>query len=335
MNHEEPAGTLRRLEVPSTSDLDTVPLLQLVTAVRRRLAAGEGLGHDVDQLGLLSIEAELAGDVVDNRFSRSRIAMLAAMAEPLVTAGKLRIEGATVVELGCGSINPLGTLLFHVLAGAREAHGFDLDPPQDVRSAVRVLARLSGYLLSEPSFLMPWVRIDRAMVARRLVGFDLLRLWQGDSGGIDERRLRLHRRSAADTGMPSASVDYAYSVSFLEHVPDVDAVVAELARITRPGGFGVHSIDGIDHWHYSDPALHPLSFLREPAGPALVHGSNRLRPSQFLPVFERHGFVVERYDSYDVRPITDEVRATFAPPFREMSLEVLSHISGVVTLRRR
>lgn len=335
MNHEEPAGTLRRLATPSTSDLDSVPLLELVTAVRRRLAAGEGLGYDVDQLGLLSIEAELAGDVAGNRFSRARVAMLAGMAEPLVSAGKLQIEGSSVVELGCGSINPLGTLLFHVLAGAREAHGFDLDPPQDVRSAVRVLARLSGYLLSEPSFLLPWLRIDRAAVARRLVGFDLLRMWQGQPDGIDERRLRLHRRSADDTGLPTASVDYAYSVSFLEHVPDVEAVVAELARITRPGGFGVHSIDGVDHWYYGDPKLHPLGFLREPAGAVLVHGSNRLRPAQFLPVFERHGFVVERYDVHERLPVTDEERTTFVAPFRDLPLDVLGQLTGVVTVRRR
>lgn len=335
MNHEEPAGTLRRLATPSTSELDSVPLLELVTAVRRRIAAGEQLGYDVDQLGLLSIEAELAGDVAGNRFSRTRMAMLAGMAEPLITDGRLRIEGASVVELGCGSINPLGTLLFHVLSGAREAHGFDLDPPQDVRTAVRALARLSGYLLSEPTFLLPWLEIDRVSVARRLVGFDLLRMWQGEPDGIDERRLRLYRRSADDTGLPSGSVDYAYSVSFLEHVPDVDAVVAELARITRSGGFGVHSIDGIDHWHYGDPKLHPLEFLREPVGPSLVHGSNRLRPVHFLPVFERHGFVVERFDVHDLRPITDEVRATFAPPFRELSLDVLGQLTGAVTVRRR
>jgi SAM-dependent methyltransferase len=335
MNHEEPAGTLRRLATPTTSDLDAVPLLDLVTAVRRRLAAGEGLGYDVDQLGLLSMEAELAGDVPGNRFSRARVALLAGMAEPLVSLGKLRIEGASVVELGCGSINPLGTLLFHVLAGAREAHGFDLDPPQDVRTAVRALARLSGYLLSEPTFLLPWLKIDRAAVARRLVGFDLLRMWQGEPDGIDERRLRLHRRSADDTGLPSASVDYAYSVSFLEHVPDVEAVAAELARITRPGGFGVHSIDGIDHWHYGDPKLHPLEFLRDPDGAALVHGSNRLRPAQFMPVFERHGFVVERFEVHDQVAISVEDRATFAAPFRDLPLEMLGQLTGVVTLRRR
>lgn len=335
MNYEEPAGTLRRIATSSPSDLDSVPVLDLVTALRRRLAAGVDLGFDVDQLGVLSIESELAGNVLGNRFACARVAMLASMAEPLVSAGKLRIEGATVVELGCGSINPLGTLLLHVLCGAAAAHGFDLDPPQDVRSAVRVLARLASHMLCMPKLLVPWLPVDRAFVARQFEGFDPVRLWQGEPDGIDARRLRLHRRSAGDTGLPGASVDYAYSVSFLEHVPDVDVVAAELARITRPGGFGVHSIDGIDHWHYGDQKLHPLEFLREPAGPPLVHGSNRLRPAEFLPVFERHGFVVERYDVHERLVVSEEVRATFAEPFRSLSPDVLGQLTGVVTLRRR
>ncbi|MFN9703698.1 MAG: methyltransferase domain-containing protein, partial [Planctomycetota bacterium] len=57
--------------------------------------------------------------------------------------------------------------------------------------------------------------------------------------------------------MPFADgeVDACTSVSFLEPVADVDAVLAELARVVRPGGIVVHAIDGVDHASYGDAAV--------------------------------------------------------------------------------
>jgi SAM-dependent methyltransferase len=245
------------------------------------------------------------------------------------------LRDATVVELGCGSVNPLGALLVHLLAGAREVHGFDLDPPQDLAAATRALARLATYMLANPAWLAPDLGLTHDDVARQLAGFDLVRLWHGDPGGIDARRLQLHRAPAEHTGLASGSVDLVYSVSFLEHVADPDLVVAELARITAASGCGVHGIDVADHAAYGTPRLHPLDFLRRPLGPALVNGSNRLRLQQFVPVFERHGFTVTACEVHQRIEVDDALRASFAPPFRELDRDVLAALGGMLFVRRR
>jgi ubiquinone/menaquinone biosynthesis C-methylase UbiE len=55
-----------------------------------------------------------------------------------------------------------------------------------------------------------------------------------------ERKLdsvRLIQGDARQTGMPSSSFDLAHARLLLVNVPEPEGVVAELARITRPGGF--------------------------------------------------------------------------------------------------
>jgi SAM-dependent methyltransferase len=292
-------------------------------------------GEDSDRLGLLSMELELRADVFNSRYSRRRVSDVFQMATRFREAGRFHPRGATVVELGCGAANPLATLLVHVLAGAEAAHGFDLRPPRDLVAAVRGLARVATYMLAEPALLAPGFGLDRAEVARNFEGFDLVRMWLGDPGGIDQQRLRLHQGSAASTGLATGSTDFAYSVSFLEHVDDPDAVVGELARITRSGGCGTHSIDGKDHWMYGNVALHPLEFLVEPGEPRLVHGSNRLRPHEFVTLFERHGFAVEELLVQERCHVPESLRERMGPRFRAMATADLEAVAGTIFVRRR
>lgn len=334
----DPAGRLNRLWAAARTGLGDVPLRDLAVELRARVrdAALASLHGDVaDQLGLLSIELETLADVFGNRFSRNRANELFHMASRFLGAGKTPLAGAAVAEFGCGSVNPLAALLVFVLAGARIAHGFDLDPPQNVPAAVRGLARIATYMLAEPSLLAPGQGLTREAVARHFAGFDLIRLWQGDPAGIDEQRLQLHRTPAEHTGLADASLDFTYSVSFLEHVADPAALVAELARITRRGGTGAHSIDGKDHSSYGDATRHPLDFLRLPAGPGLVRGSNRLRPLQFVALFEAGGFEVVSFDVHERVPVPADLRAGFAAPFRELADDVLGAVGGAIFVRRR
>jgi SAM-dependent methyltransferase len=49
--------------------------------------------------------------------------------------------------------------------------------------------------------------------------------------------------SGATLPCPDAAVDLTYSISVLEHMPDPVPIVAELARITRPGGLFLVTMD--------------------------------------------------------------------------------------------
>lgn len=54
-------------------------------------------------------------------------------------------------------------------------------------------------------------------------------------------RITTHHSGDETIPLPDASVDRVYSRNVLEYVPDVDAVLAELARVLRPGGTMVAS----------------------------------------------------------------------------------------------
>ena len=85
-------------------------------------------------------------------------------------------------------------------------------------------------------------------------------------------------------------VDIVVSTSVYEHLPagEVDSITAALAKLTRPGGIGIHFIDLRDHYFkypfemltFSEPTwrkwLNPTSNL------------NRYRFRDYVSVFEKH-----------------------------------------------
>lgn len=73
-----------------------------------------------------------------------------------------------------------------------------------------------------------------AQVARSAMGVDL-------SGGMlakaASRGLTVVQASATELPVATASVDVAYSFKVLAHIPDIQAALAEMARVVRPGGW--------------------------------------------------------------------------------------------------
>jgi SAM-dependent methyltransferase len=74
---------------------------------------------------------------------------------------------------------------------------------------------------------------EAATVARRAVGLDLSRGMLAPAQG---RGLAVVQGSLTDVPLPSASFDLVYSMKVLAHVPPIERAIAELARLTRPGG---------------------------------------------------------------------------------------------------
>jgi len=333
-----PDGALRRLDERGSGALRDVATRDLVVELRDRLRAADlklQRGDLADQLGLLGIEIEVRTESPWNRFSRTRVASIAGLLAPAIEDGSLQMEGATVLDLGCGSIHPLGPSLLHVLCGAKLAIGVDLDPPQDPVAASRVMCRLALAMLAAPEHVMPWAKRTRQQVLRALDGFDLAKLWFGDVSGIDDRRLQLRHVSAASLPFADNSVDACTSVSFLEHVDDVDAVLREMARVLKPRSYAVHAIDGLDHGSYGDDSIGPLDFLCEPADARQVRGCNRLRPVEFIERFERAGFEVLSFEEHARIEVDASLRARFAKPWRDMSARELEVTQGAIRVRKK
>jgi SAM-dependent methyltransferase len=74
---------------------------------------------------------------------------------------------------------------------------------------------------------------EAAAVARSAVGLDLSR---GMLRPAQARGLKVVQGSLTAVPLPSASFDLVYSMKVLAHVPPIQAALAELSRLVRPGG---------------------------------------------------------------------------------------------------
>jgi SAM-dependent methyltransferase len=149
---------------------------------------------------------------------------------------------------------------------------------------------------------------------------------------------------ASATGLPEASIDLAYSVSVLEHVPshDIARILRESARIVAPGGAILHSIACCDHYALFDRSITELNYLQydERAwrkwNNALQY-QNRLRAPDFLGMVAASGFrTVSEYPHREPRTLARLDELKLAPEFHKYSREEWSITSlGLVALREQ
>jgi ubiquinone/menaquinone biosynthesis C-methylase UbiE len=189
-------------------------------------------------------------------------------------------------------------------------------------------------MLVDPMSILEWDKVERHDLLSNIASFDLAKLRAGDEAGIDPQRFTYLQNSAESISLPDGVADVVYSNAFLEHVPDMDAVARELARITRPGGLNIHGIDGKDHRHYADANIPPLKFLEISSNEPIVEICNRIRPLAIPAVFERHGFTVVEQEVFERIDVTDEMRMQFAEPYRSMPQDHLEVLSGLIVFRR-
>lgn len=123
-------------------------------------------------------------------------------------------------------------------------------------------------------------------------------------------------------GIATGSVGFTWSTSVLEHVrrDEMAWLLAELHRVTAPGGLGWHAVDLMDHL---GGGLHNLRFgerLWEAPWFARASGfyTNRLREPEFLALARAAGFRahVAWRERWAALPLP---RARMAPPFRDMA----------------
>ena len=297
----------------------------------------EGLGDYDADLGVAQTLADRLRPVLDHHGNRLSPTYLQAVFQRLY--GKVAhllppLRGARVVELGCGSWAPMNLGMALLALGADTATGVDLDYPRDVPRAIQALADVVVWLLTSPERMLGARAVSRAEILANVASFDLAGMAAGSVEAVDHRRIRLLPESAAAMrSLADGEMDLLVSNSFLEHVEDLDAVLAEMRRVVRIGGCLSHGIDATDHRRYGNPGVGELDFLDEPAA-GMVGGTNRLRPAEFLPRFREHGFVSLLFTPFHRSPLTDARIAAFVEPFRSMPREQLEVTMAHVVLRR-
>jgi hypothetical protein len=235
---------------------------------------------------------------------------------------KRTVAGSRVLEIGAGVHSPLGSSLVLLALGAAACASNDFSPVEDpvdaAETTLRVFVEICGALPEG---------------AARLAGVldtDLLA-----SGRLQEAirgtALTYDVCPVADLGA-ERPFDVIHSNAVVEHFLDMDAAVATLARLTAPGGVHVHKVDFVDHEFYncaSPTATTPFEFLFvQNAGP--VGTTNRLRLSQVVAAFERHGLHLLTTSELSRSAFPVGERGRLAPQFRDLSSDDLDTICAVL-----
>jgi SAM-dependent methyltransferase len=204
---------------------------------------------------------------------------------------RVPIEGAVLVEVGTGWF-PVLPLCF-ALAGVRACHTFDVARHLDPRLTRRALARLHNHLAR----IAEEANVDPDRVRQRYAGLAPL----ADVPAMLARAgLRYHAPAdAARTPLASRSADVVFSNSVLEHVPRVSiaAILRESARVLKPDGVSLHSVNCGDHYAYFDRSITPINYLRysdaewERWNNRILY-QNRLRPNDFLQIADGAGLQI-------------------------------------------
>ncbi len=324
--------------VERRTDLAVPQLASELFAAVQELGDLRGSEHVVRLLGTLVANLEARLDTPGNRFARTKTGHAARMLLAHPDMSLERVRGGTFVDFGCGAVSPLSSLVVLKALGAARCIGIDLDALAET-IAVRAMARTALELMGEPTLYFPSRRLDREYVQANLRGLDIRACLEGEHKGmlaaLGSFPVEYRRARAENTGLDDASVDGVTSFSFLEHVPDPDAVIAEMARVCKPGAVGRHTIDGADHRSYSNPKIGRLQFLYESSGEPILYGCNRIRPLDFVPIFERHGFEVVEHSATRSESVSAKDRSRMAEPYRSMPMATLSTLGAQVSLRRR
>ena len=98
--------------------------------------------------------------------------------------------------------------------------------------------------------------------------------------------------------LPDGSVDVGFTFSVLEHVKDPHAVLRNMFRMARPGGWNYHTIDLRDHTNFD----RPLDFLALEELEYVNGTENRLRASEWLHLFQHSGFEIRMVRYMDSLP---------------------------------
>ncbi len=187
-----PAGTLGWSAGARSARLRELSTLEVAGDLLARLREGNGLGEGSQgvMLGVkLQMELEDKLDVHENRFGRKRLANSFWNRYRRFRGLMPSLQGATVLDIGCGGIHPLGLSLAFLALGAKRVFGVDLDSVHDVRQAAKGLARTAAMLLINPRYVFADYPITRAEILQNLSCLDLAKLADGDIGGQHSREL--------------------------------------------------------------------------------------------------------------------------------------------------
>lgn len=196
-------------------------------------------------------------------------------------------SGPVFLNFGAGDRNPLALPLLAALAGAKRAIALE---PGNIRGDVATvtLQETLWDALRDPSSY----GLTAGDFARLRDVVDADALSQGD--GLDRilssGRLELLRTPGESAPFAPGAIDLVYSRSVLEHVLQIELVMARLVEALRPGGVMYHDV-ALDAHDAADPLALYYAERSDPEGG--YAGLNGWRVSDYLALFRHLGCTVE------------------------------------------
>lgn len=201
-------------------------------------------------------------------------------------------SGKVFLEVGTGRV-PLAPLAYWLM-GAEKTITIDVNPyvkQELIAESIRHIStnkdeiiNLFGPLLNQERFhsLLEFCGASQRPLSAYLDFFKVDYIASGN---------------AADTHLPSQSIDFHTSYTVFEHIPEdvLKKILKEGNRIIKEDGLFVHQIDYGDHFSYSDKNISLINFLQYSdaewegyAGNRYMY-MNRLRHDDFIKLFESAG----------------------------------------------
>lgn len=177
---------------------------------------------------------------------------------------------------------------------------------------------------------------ERLKTASQTAGFSqaMQSLGCGWQAPVDTTRL---------AGIPDHHADLTISNLVLQCIPKqiVPEVIAEIYRVTRPGGVSIHRMTMFDEYSTGDPERNDLDYLRFSESQwnrwfsHRIKHLNRLRYSQFLNLLRAPGFeIVDCTRDIDHDSIPHLQQHEIAREFDNLSLDDIATTSMQIVLRK-
>lgn len=262
----------------------------VVQALLSKVPAGEVLNEGLQRW---AGGRQDQGQHIDMKFTGDWLVLMRVLGEL-----KFDVRDQTLVEVGTGWL-PVLPLSF-ALCGARSVHSFDLNRHLNHSAVPGVLQRLGTHL---KALSQACGQTEAEVTQRHRLLTAAGKTASAKEAGeaiLNLAGVEYHAPAdAACTDLSASSVGLVFSNSVLEHVSAavLGPLMRESKRLLAPQGLALHSVNCGDHYAYFDRGITPLNYLRytddqwQRWNNSLMY-QNRLRPSDFTALAQRHGLKV-------------------------------------------